>query len=304
MGRIALGTAALGIVLALARPALALDKQGASHGGSDGEKKENLFDIDGALSLGTAIHNPSYAARPDNTGIALFRYALHLDVDVIGPKLSFPIDLNMFTDRTKKGAGIFSPTEFDFIGGVTSTWPLGAGSLELGTRFEHDRPLDTPATFTQTYIDTRARYLYSLSKVFPSIGPALADGDVSGWITLGWFAYNPTYAARPDNTGRALFRYAPHIEISLFDDLISYGIDATMFTDRKGNGVKPTELDLTQEVILHLKHYELHLAYERDLPLDTSGLTQAFVYALAVFNFSLVKDKTAPLETRGQVLSP
>ena len=60
-----------------------------------------------------SLYNPTYAARPDNTGLALFRYAAHFDFDLIGRRLSIPLDLNMFTDRlaVSPGAGAGFPQE-------------------------------------------------------------------------------------------------------------------------------------------------------------------------------------------------
>src|SRR5262249_38663809 len=107
----ALAAALLALAL-LSPPARALDKQGSAHGGKVGDDEESGFNLSGAATLGTAIINKSYAARPDNTGLALFRYAGHADVDLIGRKLSIPIDVNFFTDKTQKGLRIFRPSEF------------------------------------------------------------------------------------------------------------------------------------------------------------------------------------------------
>lgn len=289
-------------VAALARPVWALDKQGSAHGGET-EGADTGFDVSGAVTLGVSLYNPSYGARPDNSGRALMRYALHADVDLIGRRLSIPLDVNLFTDRQTKGARVFRPSEVDVISGVTTTWDLGPGALEVGARGEHDAPADRGG-FSQSYVDARARYLYSLDALDPRIGRALRGGDVSGWLTLGWFAWNPTYAARPDNTGNALLRYAAHVELSVLDDLLSVGVDSTFFTDRERHALRPTELDVTPELILHKAPFELHLAYERDLPLDRPGLVQEFVYLLGVWSFDLVKPADAPFESRGQVLSP
>jgi len=279
----------------------ALDKQGSAHGGSVGGDDAGGFNVSGSAMFGVSLYNPTYAARPDNTGKALFRYAGHADVDLLGRKLSIPIDVNLFTDRERDGGAVLLPTEFDVITGITSTWPLGPGAIELGSRFEHDRPIDQ-GTFTQTYVDARARYLYSLADSWDAL--ARRGLDVSGWATLGVFALNPTYAARPDNTGKALLRYGAHTELSLFDDLLSVGIDGVMFTDREVNAFRPSELDITPEAILHLQPFELHLAYERDLPLDRGGLTQTYAYALAVWSFDLKHEAAAPLENRGHIVSP
>ena len=123
-------------------PARALDKQGSAHGGGI-EGATSGFDVSGSASLGVSLYNPTYAARPDNTGLTLFRYAGHGDIDLIGRRLSIPIDVNMFSDRTAIGFGRkLVPSELDIITGVTSTWRLGPGALEGGARFEVDMTLD------------------------------------------------------------------------------------------------------------------------------------------------------------------
>lgn len=298
----------LTIVLAAigtARTASALDKQGSAHGGEvGGSGEENLFDIEGAAMIGVALVNKSYAARPDNTGHALMRYALHADIDLIGRKLSIPLDVNLFTDRDRSGAGKFSPTELDVITGLTTTSRITKGvDGEVGARVEHDRPVDRGG-FTQTYADVRARALYSLADVVPGLRRDLIDGDISGYFGLGWFLLNPTYAARPDNTGSALFRYSGHTELSVWKDRISVGFDATFFTDRRTNALAPSELDATYEIIGHVGRYEVHVAYERDMPIDRGGKVQDFVYALFVVGFDLIHDAEKPVEARGSIISP
>jgi hypothetical protein len=276
----------------------ALDKQGSAHGG-DVAGAERGVGFSGSLILGSALYNPSYAARPDNSGLALMRYAAHFDLDLIGRRLSVPLDVNMFTDREADGGKVLAPSEFDVISGVTSTWPVLGGALEAGARFEHDRPVGRGGA-SQTYVDARGRYLYSFAPWFPGLAPALWNGDVNGWATLGVFAYNPTYFARPDNTGRALMRYGYHVELSVLDDLVSLGLDFTSFTDRRARRpLRPSELDFTPELIFHFAAYEVHVAYERDLPLDRGGLVQQFVYALVAWSFEGVAPHTEALGHRG-----
>lgn len=287
----------------LVAPAAALDKQGSAHVGAV-EGESSGFGVSGALLYGVSLYNPTYAARPDNTGLSLYRYAAHADVDLIGRRLSIPLDVNLFTDGTRKGGNIFVPTEGDIIAGVTSTWELGPGALEWGARFEHDRPLDREG-FSQTYGDARTRYLYSLATTWPSLGRALSQGDVSGWLGLGGFLFNPTYAARPDNSGRALLRYMVHTELSVFSDLISFGVDGTFFTDRRANDViGPSELDWTAEIIGRSAPFELHVAYERDMPVDRGGLVQQFVYMVGVYAFDFHREEPHPLTNRTQPVSP
>lgn len=272
------------VLLMCAAPAWALDKQGSAHGGDVGGT-DTHFNLSGSLMLGVAPYNPSYAARPDNSGLALLRYGAHLDVDLIGRYLSIPLDVSFFTDRTRKGALVLAPSEFDFIGGVTSTFDAGPGDLELGTRVERDMPVDL-GHYTQTYVDARARYLLSFARLFPKLHDALWGGDVRGWVTLGGFVFNPTYAARPDNTGLALFRYAAHGELSVWHDMFSLVLDATMFTDcTSAVVVRPSELDFTVDLVFHWRSLEVHAAYERDMPVDRPGLVQQFVYVLAAWSF-------------------
>ncbi len=270
--------------------ARALDKQGSAHGGGVAEDTVGRA-LSGSLLLGAALHNRSYAARPDNSGLALMRYAGHADVDLVDRKLSIPIDVNLLSDRERTGGRKLSPCELDLIVGLTSTWSAGSGAVEFGSRIEHDRALDR-SPGAQSYGDVRARYLFSLARSFPGLARALADGDVRGWGTLGWFAYNRSYFARPDNSGLAFLRYALHAEVSLWGGRIALALDGTSFTDRHENPLRPSELDLTPEIIVRLpgiSDVELHLACERDMPVDSRGTTpgyvQQFWYATLGWNF-------------------
>jgi hypothetical protein len=275
-----------------AERAFALDKQGSAHDG-DIEGPKTGFGFSGSAALGISPYNPTYAARPDNSGKALLRYALHADVDLIGRRLSLPIDVNFFSDRLRRGALVLTPSEFDLIAGVTSTFRAGPGALETGVRVETDRPVDRSG-LAQTYVDARARYLFSAAAVAPAVARGLHGGDVTGWATLGVFMVNPSYAARPDNSGKALLRYALHVETSFWDGHAALGLDGTLFTDRHTNAIRPSELDLTPEIIGRLEPFELHLAYEIDTPVDglgtRPGYTQAFLYALAVWAFDATPD--------------
>jgi hypothetical protein len=288
--------------------ALALDKQGSAHGG-DIEGAKAGVGLSGSAALGISPYNPTYAARPDNSGKALLRYAFHADVDLIGRRLSLPLDVNVFTDRLRPGARVLGPTELDIIAGVTSTWRAGPGAVEAGVRVETDRPVDRSG-LTQTYVDARARYLFSVGAEAPGLTRALQGGDIGGWATLGVFAVNPTYAARPDNSGKALLRYALHVETSFWDGRAAVGVDGTLFTDRTTNAVRPSELDLTPELIGRYDPFELHLAYELDCPTDgrgtSPGYTQSFVYVLAVWAFDATPTETAALvrPTTGTPRSP
>lgn len=284
-----LACAAAGLQPTAAR---ALDKQGASHGGDPGGAPGG-FAVSSSLLGGVALFNPTYAARPDNTGHTLLRLAPHVDVDLIGSRLSIPIDINFFSDRDRKGLGKVAPSELDLISGLTSTWPLGPTALELGVRAEADLPVDRGG-FRQAYSDARAKWLFSLGRFLPSLQDALAGGDVTGSATLGWFVYNPSYAARPDNSGRALLRYAFHLSVH-YTERFFVAVDTTFFTDRRQNALAPSELDFTPELGVSVTdNVDVHLAYERDMPIDRGGTVQHFLLLFATWDHSWIE--TAPAE--------
>ncbi len=291
----------LSFLCCTAVPAFALDKQGGPRDGAG--SPSTAMGLSGSVMFGVSPYNPTYAARPDNTGIALLRYGGHVDFDRIGQYLSFPIDINFFSDRERPGLLKLTPSEFDIIAGVTTSLELGPGDASFGLRVEHDRAVDTGA-FTQTYFDARGRYVLSTDGKCPKLANALRDGDVSGWATLGVFLFNPTYAARPDNTGLAFLRYGLHGEVSTFSDLLSFGVDGTFFTDRNTNLVATSELDLTLELIVHFKAFEVHLAYERDMPVDRSGSVQQFVYLLGAFSFDFSRPVTRAFTDTREIKAP
>jgi len=285
-------TCALVLFCWLPGVAAALDKQSSAHGGQLGGA-DSGFGLTGSVLLGGAIINPTYAARPDNTGLALLRAAAHFDIDLIGSRLSIPVDVNMFTDRERPGAKKLIPSELDIITGLTSTWPVDRMALELGARFEGDFPVDRGG-FSQRYADVRARLLFALSAFEPAVQDALWGGDLTGALTLGIFAYNPTYAARPDNTGLALFRYAIHLTLNLTPRFF-LGFDAVFFTDREQVIVAPSECDITPEIgFTIVPGLDLHIAYERDMPIDRGGLVQQLLLAHLSWDFSLIEPAPEP----------
>jgi hypothetical protein len=79
-----------------------------------------------------------------------------------------------------------------------------------------------------------------------------------------------------------------HVDTFFWDSHIGVGLDATFFTDRQASAFGPSELDLTPELIGRWEPFELHLAYERDMPIDRGGLVQHFLYVLAVWSFEAV----------------
>jgi hypothetical protein len=67
---------------------------------------------------------------------------------------------------------------------------------------------------------------------------------------------------------------------------VALGLDATFFTDKTlDNRLRPTELDFTPAIIVRPGDFEVHLAYEIDMPLDQDTLKQQFIYLLGVWAF-------------------
>ena len=56
-----------------------------------------------------------------------------------------------------------------------------------------------------------------------------------GLCRIGWLFHNQEYFARPDNTGRALFRYVAHFDLDLYKQKFVLFGDVNMFTDREAS---------------------------------------------------------------------
>jgi hypothetical protein len=125
-------------------------------------------------------------------------------------------------------------------------------------------------------------------------------GEESGFALtgslLGGFAlYNPTYAARPDNTGIALLRYAAHVDVFIPKAYLGVYLDTTFFSDKEADHkLRPTELDLTVGVAVRLDPFELSIAFERDMPLGGGNYTQEMLFLYASWAFTVFSTQEAP----------
>ena len=165
-------------------------------------------------------------------------------------------------------------------------------ALELGARYERDMPIDR-GTYTQQYADARCKLLLDAAQLSPRLEQGLRGVGLTGAATLGSFAYNPSYAARPDNTGIALMRYAFNVRAT-FWELLGVYADTTFFSDRRASHVlRPSELDLTLGVSAQLAAFELSLAYERDMPLDRGSYTQQMLFFYATWSFTTFSNQAA-----------
>jgi hypothetical protein len=296
----------LGLSLTTAGNGFALQVYQNPHEGEpeDPKDEDESVNVSGNALVGYSFYNPSYGARPDNSGFALARYATHLDIDVPTNQnnwnLSFPIDANMFTDRLSSGLNILRPSELDLFGGITETHSFTKGSkFEIGIHAEEDRPLSSATSyetsacqpkcgFSQFDSDIRARYTYSLGGIFPKLKEDLSDGDIKGSFAVGYDWFNPSNPSRPDNSGRELFAYDMQTTFLVWHNRLGIKVQTTLLTDKwASNILSPTELDFTYGFVVKTNKFTTTVAYERDMPLDNNSLTQDFAYLTFTYDFDL-----------------
>src|SRR5207244_11959361 len=96
-------------------------------------------------------------------------------------------------------------------------------------------------------------------------------------LALSDFVHNTSFRARPDNTGIVKYRYLGHLEIQPHWSPVALVLDTNFFTDRDArNEFRPSEWDQAIGVFYRYEQWAALLRYERDMPIDKSGLVQAF----------------------------
>lgn len=243
-------------LLCAVEPALALEKSGRVDVG-DGPPSELQF----SLSVSDFVDNSSFKARPDNTGTVKYRYLGHLEVQPRWSPVALVLDTNFFTDKEARNE--FRPSEWDQ--GIGFVYHYEQWSALL--RYERDMPIDKSG-LVQAYAEIQGLW---------SQGDLLVKNS-EFYAALGWLFATQTYFARPDNTGRALFRYVLHAELPLYRDWIWLIGDTNFFTDRQAsNPIAPSELDWIVGLAGRWKSWEVMLFQETDQAIDRGGLTQKYV---------------------------
>ncbi len=244
------------------------------------EAEESLFA--GYFLTGVFAHNPSFAARPDNTGLVGLRHMLHLETDLYKQYLTFYTDQNFFSDRTN---GWIELSEWDGTYALTGV----AGHLSWRLQYERDTPIDRKG-LAQAYADGLVSAKFQAVQDFPAWRRLLPNQNLTAYAGAGWLFHNTNYFARPDNTGRALFRYVAHADFDLYKNkVVLYG-DVNMFTDREAdNQVSPTELDWIVGLAMRWRTSELAVYLEQDQPLDRPGLVQKYVAVQYRMSFDVSK---------------
>jgi hypothetical protein len=184
-------------------PALGLEKYGRPLPSMDEpehearEEEETLFG--GYLLTGAFVKNPTFAARPDNTGLVGMRHMLHLETDLYKQYLTFYTDQNFFSDRTD---GWIKLTEWD--GTFAFTGVLDRFNWRL--QYERDAPLDRRG-LKQAYADALVTARFQAIQDSTWWRRTFPNQNLTAYAGAGWLFHNSQYFARPNNTGRALFRY-------------------------------------------------------------------------------------------------
>ena len=246
----------------------------------DRESEESLFA--GYLLTGAFAKNPSFAARPDNSGLVGLRHMLHLETDLYKQYLTFYTDQNFFSDRTN---GWIELSEWDSTYAFTGVVDHFSWRLQ----YERDAPIDRRG-IKQAYADGLITAKLQSAQDMAWWRKLLPNQSLTMYGGAGWLFHNSNYFARPDNTGRALFRYVAHADLDLYKNkVVLYG-DVNFFTDRDGaNQAKPTEMDWIVGLALRWHETELAVYHEQDQPLDKSGLVQKYLAVQLRFSFDVSK---------------
>ncbi len=280
--------------LATPLPALALEKYGrplppigavGAEGVAKQETKEEEpveYWLRGYLLTSAFVDNPTFRARPDNTGLVGLRHMIHLETDLYKDLLQFYTDQNFFSDRED---GWIKLTEWDATFAFTGAYNQWGWRLQ----YERDAPLDQSG-LKQIYADAVVTYAVNPANTYSWWNTRFPNQNLTAYVGGGWLFHNESYFARPDNTGRALFRYVAHADLDLYKNKVVLFADTNWFTDREeGNKVKPTELDWILGLALRWRDAELAVLHEQDVPLDRGGLIQRYTAIQLRYEFEWQK---------------
>jgi hypothetical protein len=265
------------------RPLPSMESANKNAEEEDREAQESL--VGGYMLTSAFISNPSFTARPDNTGRVGLRHMVHLERDIYKQYLTFYTDQNFFSDRTK---GWIELSEWDMTYAFTGV--LGHWNWRI--QYERDAPLDKSG-LKQVYSDSLVTYRIRTDEDWSWWRRLAPNNILTAYAGAGWLFYNQNYFARPDNTGRALFRYVAHFDLNLYRDRAILFGDVNMFTDRSAsNAARPSELDWIIGIALRWNDLELSLYREQDRPVDRGGFVQEYWAVQLRFAFDVPKRKS------------
>ncbi len=121
-------------------------------------------------------------------------------------------------------------------------------------------------------------------------GQAVEEAPVvSGYWLTAAFPYNPTFAARPDNTGLVGMRHMLHLEADLYKQYLTFYTDQNFFSDRTNGWIELSEWDGTYAFTGAVDRFNWRMQYERDAPLDRSGIIPEDADGLGRHNYNRLK---------------
>ena len=292
-------------VLTAPPPAGALEKYGrpfpsigevGEEGVAHPELNEDHY-LRGYLLAAALPYNPTFAARPNNTGLVGMRYMVHLEGDLYKNYLQFYTDQNFFSDRTESWLVL---SEWD----ATFAFTGSVGPWGWRLQYERDAPLDD-GHFVQAYADTLITHTFPAAASSTWWRTRFPNQNLTAYAGVGWLFYNDSYFARPDNTGRALLRYVAHADLDLYRNRAVFFADINMFTDKdSSNKISPTELDLTTGIAWHFRHSEISVYYERDMPIGQNTLVQQYVAIQLRYEFEFFRKTPADSRASAPGSSP
>jgi len=246
-------------------PALEAEKEETT---PNGREEEETF-IGGYFLSSAFVSTPTFAARPDNTGLVGLRHMLHLETDVYKQYLTVYTDQNFFSDRQ---TGWIQLSEWDDTYGVTGLIDHWGWRVQ----YERDKPLDRSG-LQQIYADTLVTYRFTAEHDWTWWKRLLPNQNLNAYVGPGWLFFNHQYFARPDNTGIAQYRYVGHFDLDLYQERVILFGDVNMFTDRHASSeIRPSELDWILGIAFRWRAYELSTYVESDQPVDRGGLVQKY----------------------------
>jgi len=270
------------LLLLCPSPLEAMEKHGRPLPTLNDQLDESATWLKGYLLTAAYPYNPTFASRPDNSGLIGMRYMIHLETDLIGDYLQFYTDQNFFSDR---GNGFIELSEWTKIFTFTGT----ARQWNWRVQYEQDVPLDRKG-IKQTYADVLVNFNFTPSNQYDWWRQRFPNQNLTFYMGNGWLFYNENHFARPDNTGQALFRYVAHGDLDLYKNQVIIFFDTNWLTDRtKSNMFTPTELDWIIGLALRWNNYELSVLHEQDIPLDQNGLIQKYIAIQMRYEFKWLK---------------
>jgi hypothetical protein len=112
----------------------------------------------------------------------------------------------------------------------------------------------------------------------------------SGYLLTAAFPYNPSFFARPDNTGLVGMRHMLHLETDIYKQYLTFYTDQNFFSDRTNGWIVLSEWDGTYAFTGMVDRFNWRMQYERDAPLDRSGTTQDYADGLMTARLQSAQD--------------